>query len=167
MHGVVVVLVVVIVVVVVGMVVVMRVGMPRQRDGCPVVAAATGCAHAQLTSIERIFMSRPATTSTSALPQGHNKIKSGKYEALTAGAAARRTGRDVHVEARAVGDGARGGQLEAELHRVGHDGAQRADLQLDAVHAATRGVLAHRVDNTLRYRHFVHGCPVSAGMTPP
>ncbi len=39
---------------------------------------------------------------------------------------------------------------------VGDHGAQRADLELDAVHAATGGVLAHRIDDTLRDRHFVH-----------
>jgi hypothetical protein len=35
------------------------------------------------------------------------------------------------------------------------------------VHATTGGVSAHRVDNTLGYRHLVHRCPVSGRMLPP
>ncbi|MDT5066376.1 MAG: hypothetical protein QOK02_2531, partial [Mycobacterium sp.] len=48
-----------------------------QGDHRSVVPAAARCAHGQLTSIESIRRSRPAITSTSALPHGHNKIKSG------------------------------------------------------------------------------------------
>ena len=59
----------------------------------------------------------------------------------------------------AVGDGALGGELEAERHRIGDNRAQRTDFQLDAVHSPTGGVFAHRIDNTLRQRHLVHVCP--------
>ena len=143
------------VVMVVRVVMVMR-EMAGQRDDGTVVAAAAGCAHDQLTSIDRIRSSRPASTSTSALPHGHNRIKSVQFELLATAAAARRAGPHVEVQASTVGHGALGGQLEAELHRVGNDRAQRADLHLDALHATSRGVLAHRVDNTLRHRHLVH-----------
>jgi hypothetical protein len=46
---------------------------PRSRS----VPAPTRRAHAQLTSIDRIRNSRPASTSTSALPHPHNKNMSG------------------------------------------------------------------------------------------
>ena len=71
-----VIVVMVLVVMVVRVVMVMRVSMAGERDDGTVVAAAAGCAHDQLTSIDRIRRSRPASTSTSALPQGHNRIKS-------------------------------------------------------------------------------------------
>jgi hypothetical protein len=82
-----------------------------------------------------------------------------KFEAGTARAAACLTGTQVDLEAGAVGDGAFGGEIEAERHRIGHDGAQCADFQPDAVYASTGGVLTHGIDDTLRQRHLVHVCP--------
>src|SRR5215207_10382107 len=82
-----------------------------------------------------------------------------QLETLSAAAAARRAGLHVEVESGPGGQGALGGELEAELHRVGHHGAQRADLQSDAVHTTACSVLTHRIDNALRYRHLVHGAP--------
>ena len=138
----------------------------HRRDGDAVVTAAAGRAHDQLTSIERIFRSRPASTSTSALPQGHNRDRVGQLEVRRAAAAAGRAGADVEVELGAVGDGALGREVEAERHGVGHDGTQCADLQLHAVHAAACGVFAHRFDKTLRQRHFVHVCPALGSDEP-
>ncbi len=156
-------IVIVIVGVVVRMGVVMWMAMRQHGDGRTVVAAPAGCAHAQLTSIERIFKSRPAVTSTSALPQGHNKIRSFSSKLVSQRAASCLAGTHVDLEAGAVGDGALGGEFEAERHRIGDDGAQRTDFQLDAVHPTACGVFAHRIDNTLRQRHLVHVCPDLAG----
>ena len=75
-----------------------------ERDDGAVVAAAACCAHGQLTSIERIRRSRPASTSTSALPQGHSRIRSCNSNSSLTGAAAGRAGADVEVEQGAVGD---------------------------------------------------------------
>ena len=105
-------------------------------------------------------MSRPVSTSTSALPHGHSRIKSDKPNSPPH--VRQRAARlHVEVEAGAGGDRALGGQPEAELHRVGNHGAQRADLDPDAVHATTGGVLAHRIDHTPGDRHLVHVCPLA------
>ena len=74
---------------------------------------------------------------------------------------------DVEVEAGAVGQRALGNQVKAEEHGLRDDRAERSHLDLHAVHATTGGVSAHRVDNTLGYRHLVHRCPVSGRMLPP
>ena len=89
-----------------------------------------------------------------------------QFELPLAAATAGRAGCDIEIEEGAVGHRALGGQLEAELHGVGHDGAQLADLDLDAVHAPARGMLTHRVDNTLRDRHLVHVCPLAGAGDP-
>ena len=130
--------------------VVVRVVIAGQGDGGAVAAATAGCTHAQLTSIDRILSSRPASTSTSALPQGHNMIKSCSSNSASQAPAVRRAGAHVEIESGTVGDGALGGKLETELHGIGHDRAQRADFEFDAVHAAPGRVFTHRIDNTLR-----------------
>src|SRR3954463_5597205 len=84
---------------------------------------------------------------TSAVAQQYRVVQ---LELARTGTAAGRAGPEVEFEESAVRHRALGGQLEAELHGVGHHGAQLTDLELDAVHAATRGMLAHRVDNALR-----------------
>ena len=103
------------------------------------------------------------STSTSALPHAHSRIRSDKPNSLPH--VRHRADARLHVEVQACagGDGAFGGQAEAELHRVGNHGAQRADLNPDAVHAPTGGVLAHRIDHTLGDRHLVHAFPVRPG----
>src|SRR5215470_1787220 len=61
-------------------------------------------------------------------------------EPSLAGPAARLAGLHVEVEDGAVGHRALGGQLEAEPHGVGYDGAQLADLEFHTVHATARGM---------------------------
>ena len=89
-----------------------------------------------------------------------------QFELPLAAATAGRAGCDIEIEEGAVGHRALGGQLEAELHGVGDHGAQLTDLELHAVHASSRGMLTHRVDNTLRNRHFVHVCPLCRAGDP-
>ena len=90
---------------------------------------------------------------------GTQQNRVGQLEVRRAAATPGHTGADVEVELGALGDGALGREIEAEGHGVGHHGAQCADLQLHAVHAAACGVFTHRFDKTLRQRHFMHVRP--------
>ena len=109
-----------------------RAGRPAPRPGrrprrtrrsrtCAASSAGPTSVPARPSTTEATASSRPASTSTSALPQGHSRIRSGSTNVGSAGPAAAAALRLLDLQRRALERRPGGDELEAEPHRVGHD----------------------------------------------
>ena len=155
---VVVMLVVMMLVVIVRMIMMrMIMGIQGQHPDVVIVAATTGQAHdSTSSSTERTRSSRPATRSTSALPQSHSKMRlsSAKSWPQVRQCAAPRVCSITSVEPskRRTADD----ELVTELHRVGHNARQCADIQSHPVNPPAGSPLDDHVDNALGNGKLVH-----------
>ena len=138
-------------------------GRARVSDGAqPGIGLAAPAGHTHVgsfaSSTATTVSSLPATMSTSALPHAH---RAGRGRPPAASSPQSRQAirpstssisrRAPSTDVPAVGD------LEAELHRVGHHAGQAPDAHLDGDHGAAGRAFGHEVDDALGDRQLVHG----------